>query len=293
MKDKVAVFCAGYLFDIYCEILEQKYNIICLIDNDSQKWGQLYHGYKCLSFENAILYNISKIIIATKNINIIKNVKEQIYSYNMNFEILYIDDLIQNEIELSNSNYQDVYHDEFNNCIMIETGVVFNKINICFQGSNNLFKIGRNVKIETSIYVHFMGNGNTFLIGQNTFIGSIYVILAESGEVRIGNDCMIASEIDIYQGTSHPIFDKDTEKRINYSKDISIGDSVWIGKRVALMSGFSIGNGSVIGYGSVSSGDFGDNLIIAGCPAKVIRKDIIWKKDYVGLYKLDAVNDSK
>lgn len=293
MEKKVAIFCAGYLFDVYYTTLIKKYEISYVIDNNPQKWGHLFQGCTCLSFEEAIKNNVRKIIIATKNKNIIKDIKEQIENSHVELEVLFLKDLIQNEIELKDSKYQECYEDNLNNKIFIEKGVVFNKINICFQGTDNIVTIGRNTKVESYIYAHFMGDGNTLQIGENTFIGSAYIILAESGNVSIGNDCMISSDVDIFQGTSHPIFDKNTYKRINYSKDIIIGDSVWIGKRAALMSGFSIGDGSIVGYGSVSSGSFGNNLIIAGCPAKVTKTNIVWKKDYVGLYALDRIDDAK
>lgn len=293
MEKKVAIFCAGYLFDVYYTTLIKKYEISYVIDNNPQKWGHLFQGCTCLSFEEAIKNNVRKIIIATKNKNIIKDIKEQIENSHVELEVLFLKDLIQNEIELKDSKYQECYEDNLNNKIFIEKGVVFNKINICFQGTDNIVTIGKNTKVESYIYAHFMGDSNTLQIGENTFIGSAYIILAESGNVSIGNDCMISSDVDIFQGTSHPIFDKNTYKRINYSKDIIIGDSVWIGKRVALMSGFSIGDGSIVGYGSVSSGSFGNNVIIAGSPAKVTKNNIIWKKDYVGLYALDCIDEAK
>ena len=232
MEKKVAVFCAGYLFDVYYTTLIKKYEISYVIDNNPQKWGHLFQGCTCLSFEEAIKNNVRKIIIATKNKNIIKDIKEQIENSHVELEVLFLKDLIQNEIELKDSKYQD----NLNNKIFIEKGVVFNKINICFQGTDNIVTIGRNTKVESYIYAHFMGDSNTLQIGENTFIGSAYIILAESGKVSIGNDCMLSSDIDIFQGTSHPIFNNDTHKRINYSKDIIIGNSVWIGKRAALMS---------------------------------------------------------
>ena len=293
MGKKVAIFCAGYLFDVYYTTLIKKYEISYVIDNNPQKWGHLFQGCTCLSFEEAIKNNVRKIIIATKNKNIIKDIKEQIENSHVELEVLFLKDLIQNEIELKDSKYQECYEDNLNNKIFIEKGVVFNKINICFQGTDNIVTIGRNTKVESYIYAHFMGDGNTLQIGENTFIGSAYIILAESGNVSIGNDCMISSDVDIFQGTSHPIFDKNTYKRINYSKDIIIGNSVWIGKRAALMSGFSIGDRSIVGYGSVSSGSFGNNVIIAGSPAKVTKTNIVWKKDYVGLYALDRIDDAK
>ena len=48
------------------------------------------------------------------------------------------------------------------------------------------------------------------------------------------------------------------------------------------MSGFSIGEGSIIGKGAISSSKFEENCIIAGNPAKVIRKNVTWGREAVG-----------
>lgn len=53
---------------------------------------------------------------------------------------------------------------------------------------------------------------------------------------------------------------------------VEIGNNVWIGHRVMFMPGSSVGSNVVIGAGAVVTGNFGDNVIIGGVPAKVIRK---------------------
>ena len=47
---------------------------------------------------------------------------------------------------------------------------------------------------------------------------------------------------------------------------------MWIGGHVSIVSGVSIGNGSIIGAGSVVINDIPENVIAAGNPCKVIRK---------------------
>ncbi len=54
-------------------------------------------------------------------------------------------------------------------------------------------------------------------------------------------------------------------------KKVVIGDDVWIGARVIILSGVRVGNGVVIGAGSVVTHDVPDYAVVCGVPAKVIR----------------------
>ena len=51
----------------------------------------------------------------------------------------------------------------------------------------------------------------------------------------------------------------------------TIGDNCWIGAGAIICPGVTIGNNAVVGAGSVVTKSFGDNVVIAGNPAKVIR----------------------
>lgn len=77
----------------------------------------------------------------------------------------------------------------------------------------------------------------------------------------------------------HHIFDLSTKKRINLPQDVVIGNQVWIAYGATLLGGAQIGDGSVVGAGSITSSEFGDHTVIAGSPAKIIRENICWSKD--------------
>lgn len=104
---------------------------------------------------------------------------------------------------------------------------------------------------------------------------------------RIGKYCSIADDVKI-GGARHPIewvgmspvfysgrdsvkkkfsiFDRDDDKHT------TLGNDVWIGANVIIIQGVSVGNGAVIGAGSIVTHNVGDYEIVAGNPAKVIRK---------------------
>lgn len=57
------------------------------------------------------------------------------------------------------------------------------------------------------------------------------------------------------------------------AKPITIGKNVWIGSKSVILQGVSIGDNCVVAVGAVVTKSFGDNLIIGGVPAKVIKKN--------------------
>ena len=65
---------------------------------------------------------------------------------------------------------------------------------------------------------------------------------------------------------------------INPNKPICIGNSVWIASHVDILKGSSIPDGCVLGFKSLLTSKFKDeNCIIAGIPAKILKKDIHWE----------------
>ncbi|MFJ4387734.1 acyltransferase [Pseudomonas sp. NPDC089408] len=200
------------------------------------------------------------------------------------------------------------YKDANNNEIICEEEVP--ECKVIFVGSNNKLTVNKGTKIQGSIFFD-CDNGNCN-IGKNRFKGTIRVgqdctvnignfvtctnvcllTTAEGITVSIGDDCMLASEIQIRADDGHPIFDVHTGKRVNMPKSVSIGPHVWIGGRVTILTGARIGEGSVIGYASVVKGKIPNNCVAAGVPAKVMRKDIAWERPHLShvepFYKPDA-----
>ena len=68
-------------------------------------------------------------------------------------------------------------------------------------------------------------------------------------------------------------------ERLNYPKDINIGNHVWIGRECLLLGGATIGDNCVVGARCVTSSKFPSNTVIAGCPGKAVRKNIVWSRD--------------
>ena len=93
--------------------------------------------------------------------------------------------------------------------------------------------------------------------------------------IRIGKHTSIGGNVKIFDHDFHPI---DPQERLEHpnsgmkTRPVDIGENVFIGANVIILKGSKIGNNCVIGAGAVVSGTFEDNTVIAGNPAKVIKK---------------------
>jgi acetyltransferase-like isoleucine patch superfamily enzyme len=113
--------------------------------------------------------------------------------------------------------------------------------------------------------------GGSIKIAENVFIGS-YTVIYGHGGVTIGKDSLIAMHCRILS-SNHTIPDRQT--RIRSQPDIllstKIGEDVWLGAGVTVLGGVNIGDGCVVGAGSVVTKDLPPYSIAVGVPAKVIR----------------------
>lgn len=169
-----------------------------------------------------------------------------------------------------------------NNRLVLKDGARPSPVTIMFDCDNGYCEFGRNTyKGNIRVGHHckvFIGDGVTCTFG-------CYISTAEHTSVTIGDDCMIASGNEIRTDDAHPIFNVKTGERLNMPKSIRLGKHVWLGARAAVLGGSTIGDGSVIGYASVVKGSFPNNCIIAGVPAKVVRRDIAWERPHLNLSK--------
>lgn len=103
---------------------------------------------------------------------------------------------------------------------------------------------------------------------------------AAISSIKIGNRCLIASKVFISDHDHGDYSSKNLNKiqiktpptlRNLSSKPIIIGDDCWIGEGVNILKGTNIGSGCIIGAGSVVKGEFPQNCILAGVPAKIIK----------------------
>ena len=152
----------------------------------------------------------------------------------------------------------------------------FKKTRITIIGNNNSVEFASGVSmVDGDILLE--GNNNHFYVEGNTkFCGKIHVAIMESTKVKIGADGLFSSDVTIRTGDSHSILNMDGE-RINCSKDIEIGNHVWVGNHVIITKGAQIGNNSIIGTGSVVTKKHEENnVVIAGSPAQIVKRDVNW-----------------
>ena len=92
---------------------------------------------------------------------------------------------------------------------------------------------------------------------------------------------MLSSNIYLRTGDSHSIIDMQGN-RVNQSKNISIGEHVWIGQSVIVTKGVKVPSNSIIGAGSVVTKSFEEsNVVLAGNPAFVRKRNVCWKRERI------------
>nr|WP_295933294.1 acyltransferase [uncultured Dyadobacter sp.] len=168
-----------------------------------------------------------------------------------------------------------------NNLVHIMQDSILSDVTIRMRGDNHQLVIGENCRFLGGS-VWFANSGCQIQIGQNTTIESAHLAATEPNRtITIGEDCMLAYGIEFRTGDSHSIIDNDTRKRINWPKDIVVGDHVWIAAHAIVLKGSSIGNNSVIGTNSVVTSNIPNNSIAVGIPAKVIKSNIDWTRELI------------
>lgn len=130
-----------------------------------------------------------------------------------------------------------------------------------------LRKTGTQFLIEQPFYCDY---GYNIEIGEN-FYANINCVILDEAKVTFGNNVFIAPNCGLYTA-GHP-FDVEQRKRgLEYARPITIEDNVWIGAQVCILPGVTVGEGCVIGAGSVVTKDIPAHTLAVGNPCRVVRE---------------------
>jgi acetyltransferase-like isoleucine patch superfamily enzyme len=110
--------------------------------------------------------------------------------------------------------------------------------------------------------------GKNIKVGKNVFINACCKF-QDQGGIEIGNGVLIGHNVTLAT-LNHD--ERPSHRQNIYPKPIKIGDNVWIGSNATILQGVTIGNGAIIGANAVVTKDVPENAIVAGIPAKIIRK---------------------
>lgn len=130
--------------------------------------------------------------------------------------------------------------------------------------------IGKHCSIHD--YAHILTYGGKIEIGDNCSVNP-FCMLYGHGNLKIGNGVRIASS-SIIIPSNHII--EDINKPIYLQGNSNIGiiieDDVWIGAGSKILDGVTVGRGSVIGAGSVVTKNIAEFTVVAGNPARLLRR---------------------
>lgn len=109
-------------------------------------------------------------------------------------------------------------------------------------------------------------------IGRRSVIGA-YNWLQGSGEIEIGDDVIIGPGVRIIS-TTHDISDPDQPfaRQPLICGSVRIGNNVWIGADVVILTGVSIGKNVVVGAGSLVTRDLKEGGVYVGTPARRVKE---------------------
>ncbi len=166
--------------------------------------------------------------------------------------------------------------------------------------TNGLAIIGRNSRVHRLVY---MADRGLIAIGENVnfwavalAVGDLATIMIgddatatfdasldarNGGSIYVGADGMWGAGIRIITDDMHSIRDRDTGVRINARGGrIVIGPHVWLAEKVQINGNCRIGEGSVVGTGSLVTGrDLPTHSVCVGRPARVVRDNIVWSRE--------------
>ena len=107
-------------------------------------------------------------------------------------------------------------------------------------------------------------------IGRNVTVNQNCTFL-DNAPIEIGDNCLIGPDCHFYT-PQHPFDYEQRRKPVEKSLPIKIGADTWIGGNVTICPGVTIGERCIVGAGSVVTHDVESDTMVAGNPARVIRK---------------------
>jgi lipopolysaccharide O-acetyltransferase len=138
--------------------------------------------------------------------------------------------------------------------------------------------IGFGFSANAGLVLDVFGKDSQLIIGDNV-MANYRLHIGSAKYIKIGSNTLFGSDCTVmdhshggYKGESHSDPSIAPVKRELVSSSIVIGNNCWFGDRVFIMPGVTIGDGVVVGAGSIITKDLPANCLAAGVPAKIIKK---------------------
>ena len=135
-----------------------------------------------------------------------------------------------------------------------------------------------------------IGSNNKLVVGENFTCNGANISLdvEKNVSINIGTDVMFSYGIQMRTSDNHAILSKNQNGKwgaTNFAKDITIGNHVWIAQNVFIAKGSKIPDNSVVRACSFVNKAFNENnVIIAGNPARIVKRNSNWDRTAPHLY---------
>lgn len=153
-------------------------------------------------------------------------------------------------------------------------GIYFLCSNYFGINRNHFGHVGQNVILTPPFY---FGTKKNIFVYDNVGIGPNCFISASNAKFIIKGNCAIAEGLTVHTGNHANVIGMfvtditEKNKPPGYDEDVIIEKDVWIGCNVTLLSGVTVGRGSIIAAGAVVAKDVPPYAIVGGIPAKFIK----------------------
>lgn len=143
------------------------------------------------------------------------------------------------------------------------------------NNEHGIFKVAEKAEINCNDFaIHYgchinVGEGANLTLKTGFMNSDCRIDCAK--RITIGEDACISTEVIIRDNDAHSI------EKGEPVGDIIIGNHVWIGTRAVILKGVKIGDGAVVAAGAIVTHDVPAHTMVGGVPAKVIRKNVVWK----------------
>ncbi len=135
---------------------------------------------------------------------------------------------------------------------------------------------GARIEVNKNFSIYYGGDiilfENAILkLGSGFFNSNIKIRC--TNKIEIGHGVAISHDVTIMDSDAHKLH---LEGYVS-TKPIKIGNHVWIGTRATILKGVTIGDGAVIAAGAVVTRNVPSFCLVAGVPAKIIKRDVSWE----------------
>lgn len=156
--------------------------------------------------------------------------------------------------------------------IKIAVPVVVNGCGSVVVGDRVTFGCNKSPKSGNgAILLQARDAGAQIVIGEKTALSNNVSMIARL-RIEIGRYCLIGDGVQVVDSDFHGIQPDERRNTSGETEGVRIGDNVWLGSRVMVLKGVTIGNDSIIAAGAVVTSNIPDSVIAGGVPAKVINR---------------------